>query len=104
MLYCNDCESIFDEEELVSGKEHIMEHYYMDTYTCPHCGSDNIEDAERCPLCGEYHAPHRPGDEADVCPECRKKIDKGIAGIIEQLPGERNEIIYQIGGVLDSDY
>ena len=62
MYYCNNCNSEFEYLEL---KEVNTEDYYgvggqfMSTHTmtissCPHCGSDDYEEMEKCAMCEEY--------------------------------------------------
>ena len=49
MWICNDCGAVF---------ENPREYYEHDTgyhgADCPHCGSDNIDEAERCAECDEW--------------------------------------------------
>lgn len=42
--------------------------HYTEQY-CPHCGGDDIEEVDKCPMCGEYFL-----SECVVCSECAYKI------------------------------
>lgn len=74
MLYCTDCEQFFDEEEAKAERERIGEFWgedaYKDYIVCPHCGSDQIEEARKCKLCDEW----KPDDAHDCCEHCRDKV------------------------------
>lgn len=72
MLYCEECERLFEEED--------MEHrdvWYDDIRPkrfcpcCPHCGELNISDCCKCSVCGEEFAPLGLNEErTDICHEC----------------------------------
>lgn len=90
MYYCNDCREVFDN---LDTKEVNAEDYYgvsgqfmsihtMTISSCPHCGSDNYEEMEKCAMCEEYF---RHDDLIDtegmpnggvgyVCPSCYEDI------------------------------
>lgn len=55
MPYADDDESDdeLDERELPDESD-FNDDDEEDTATCPHCGAEVYEDAERCPKCGEY--------------------------------------------------
>ena len=49
MWICNDCGAVFDEPE--DYYEHDTGYHEID---CPHCGSDDIDEAKRCAECDEW--------------------------------------------------
>ena len=110
MYVCVDCGAVLDADEIGSvmqwdgegalGGWHSMEDY------CPSCGSDNIEEAERCTECDEYfgiesqlnyfHAKIQYGRMGQykpvrLCDECLNAIKDEIAngvddyGIAEEI-------------------
>lgn len=58
MNICNNCNSIFDDAEMIAIKENIGDHfgipYYEPLYLCPCCKSDDISEINKCEVCGEY--------------------------------------------------
>lgn len=46
-MYCNDCKSYFDEPIVEMDRETG----YREA-TCPHCGSDYLEETQLCKCCG----------------------------------------------------
>ena len=52
MFKCDDCKNLFEEP----AKEYVNQspEYTEEINVCPICGSDEIELAEKCSLCGEY--------------------------------------------------
>lgn len=62
MYYCEHCENVFDEPE---RKEITFEDFYgvdhlfssshrMTLSVCPGCGSEDIEEMQKCEICEEY--------------------------------------------------
>lgn len=49
MWICNDCGTVFENPR--EYYEHDTGYHGMD---CPHCGSDDIDEAERCAECDEW--------------------------------------------------
>ena len=49
MWICNDCGAVFENPR--EYYEHDTGYYGMD---CPHCGSDDIDEAKRCSECDEW--------------------------------------------------
>ena len=45
---CNDWDGEFDGEEWDAEDDETL------VVSCPGCGADVYEDAERCPVCGDY--------------------------------------------------
>ena len=74
MLYCTGCEQFFDEDDAGEDREQLGEYWgapaYREYAVCPYCGSDQIEEAHRCKLCGEW-IPYS-GD--DYCEECSDRV------------------------------
>lgn len=75
--YCQDCGAVFSEEDLLVETVENR-HWWLDDcpverwteYSCPECGSSDVEEAEYCDYCGDAF---RPEDLTDgVCAKCRK--------------------------------
>ena len=69
MYYCKTCGSITEGED---ASERLCEdpngrYYYQ---VCDRCGSDDLTDADKCIVCGEYVE----STIGDVCDDCREKI------------------------------
>lgn len=69
-MICRQCGHVFDPNEVV------YKYYDTDTGTydreeCPDCGSEDIEETERCVVCGNEHSPDSL--EYGVCDDCIKK-------------------------------
>lgn len=90
MYYCNNCEEVFDN---LDTKEVNAEDYYgvggqfMSTHTmtilsCPHCGSDDYEEMEKCAMCEEYFRHDDlidtegllNGGVGNICEDCLKNL------------------------------
>lgn len=95
MLKCCDCGLIFREEDAHSYTENVGECHgekIFETYIdCPHCGG-SVEEANPCPICGEY-------DDIDngetYCNHCKKKVQRKLNDLIKDNFDE-NEIQYLI--------
>lgn len=78
MYICDDCGMTFDEYESGEYRETYGEGVMRGTVSymcCPSCGSDNIEEAEKCTCCGEYFSPDNLVTDFDgnnVCHECKE--------------------------------
>lgn len=85
MLICNECNRVFDESEADNYDDdygwnvengHIAA--YQSVMCCPHCGSEDFEDATECNICSEYF---RKDDMiltdglTYVCPECYAELE-----------------------------
>lgn len=78
MYICTDCRQTFDSPNCVldSYSEYwgAIAHHYKSV--CPHCGSDDFEEMDKCEICGEWIDPG-----AELCDNCRDLI-KSIANDI----------------------
>lgn len=61
MRVCYNCGYIFEDSDLGHYGE------------CPKCGHDDTDEAERCPICGEYHNGFFDGNAVWCCSECFQK-------------------------------
>lgn len=87
---CKTCGEIFDEcdaREVVDGL--LGENYNV----CPSCGSEEIEPAAVCALCGDDVA--RSELEEDLCPRCARELMINLQNFWEALSEpERNFAAY----------
>jgi len=98
MYCCNDCETIFRDPIVIredpspSGVS-LMPGFY-EYESCPNCGSDYITEAERCPVCGDYHKPSEVNG-SELCKDCAEEIDLILQSTIEVL-AERHDTDYAV--------
>jgi predicted amidophosphoribosyltransferase len=76
MYYCNDC------REFVTGKTYEVgpESIEPPETVCEFCGSDDIEQADNCPYCGD---PIR--SEQDMCDGCRETAENIIKKAVSEI-------------------
>ena len=100
MLYCTNCREYFQEEDAGTDKELLGEYWgapaYREYATCPWCGSDQIEEAKRCAVCGGW----KPDDLKDFCEGCLTEIYDSIWQIYDDLRTENPEA--KTGDILDA--
>ena len=83
MYRCLDCKEIFDEPDARTWEE-VSEYWgrpvgeKFTEYTCPSCGSDDIEEMNECSICGG------PAED-DFCPECHKYLEARLDEIEREL-------------------
>lgn len=91
MYKCNNCEAKFefpDERQICFeeyyGVSHLMDgRTYINTYMCPECGDDDMEELEQCNLCGEWFNELHDTTEminggcGYVCEQCLEDGDIG---------------------------
>lgn len=66
MLYCKGCKKFVDEDELVGTGEFFrgIEHG-----CCPHCHSEDLEEANECEVCGTA-----VGQYEQFCEDCKTEF------------------------------
>ena len=76
MYYCNDC------REFVTGKTYEVgpDSTEPSETVCEVCGSDDIEQTDNCPYCGD---PIRI--EQDMCDGCRKTAETIIKNAVYEI-------------------
>ena len=80
---CYHCDNVFDEQDAGWDCEMIGEgsmrgpQWYN---TCPNCGSDEIYEAQTCPICGEAY-----GGTEDYCDNCLEYIAASFTDYIRNL-------------------
>ena len=67
MLVCKICGGVFEKEETRRTSHRSGEPFVEEYYLCPCCNSDELEEATKCKICGEYFY-----DEygTEVCEDC----------------------------------
>ena len=84
---CNECDKIFEEDEAIYEEERDTGEggYGGVIYswpTCPHCGSECLNEAEECPVCHDDFNP----DEGEICALCKKDISALWLNLLSNLP------------------
>lgn len=86
MFYCTECKKMSDSTKSRSEWQGEKEHGGYVVYdTCPHCGSDEIEKAGECEICGVWI----PSDK-DYCHFCEEKVNAVMRSAFEQLEKTAN--------------
>lgn len=73
---CRSCKKVFESDEV----KKLEERYGFDYgpaktfYLCPHCSSEEIQEAEYCSHCQEYHIETQNG----ICENCLKEKIQNI--------------------------
>lgn len=83
MMFCMNCGRIFDDPRNVPDftSEYFGEPVTHYISVCPGCGSDEIQEAVRCRICGEWSTD-------DICEYCEEEIS-GLVTDIRGLIGEK---------------
>ena len=85
MYKCDGCGAVFEQAAKlkyplcrIDGQQ-----FYDHDYVCPFCGSDSIEYAEECDVCGEYCFECELADSFDrvICKNCANNERSPYAGI-----------------------
>lgn len=89
MYKCLDCGDFFEEpdtRDIVNPSEYWGRpvNEYLQAEVCPHCGSEDIEEAKECIICGSP-------SEDDFCKDCHIDLENQL----EELK-HRYEITYDI--------
>lgn len=94
MLKCRNCGEVFDSDEVVRVKDDpspsgvSLTSGYYEYWECPHCGSDDIVEAEQCNICGEWFAE----DEGEtICENCQKELLEELERIREKYDLDEDE-------------
>ena len=79
MYICKDCGAVFEEpykwRDDPSPAGVSLSSGYYEYWECPSCGSEDVDEAERCEVCGEYIA------ESGICESCRAQIEEEVKDI-----------------------
>lgn len=67
MLICADCNNTFEDPRIRTDLLTVVDHrpYREEVAVCPFCGSEDIDDAELCPMCDEYRHEDEMVDLSD---------------------------------------
>lgn len=83
MFKCLDCGEIFEEPSVETWNE--TSEYWgrpvnepFTVYTCPSCGSDDLDKLNECPICGG------PAED-DFCADCHKYLEDRLEDITREL-------------------
>ena len=77
-FFCNDCGAITEGKE----RAEMIDGWSRPYTVCEYCGSEDIEDAERCPLCGKWHEQDPLHSE---CEDCRERIFEGFWRMLDAI-------------------
>lgn len=82
MYACNQCKELFEKEDALV-KHTTYESLYgvtgqfanytpLTLYYCPHCYSEEFDEAIECQECGDYY--HKENIEEDLCEDCTAQL------------------------------
>lgn len=94
MLICLGCGGAFEEPEVRASAEVLDvagEPVRLKYYACPFCGSDEIEEASRCALCGEQQP--EPELRGGLCPVCIEELRRKVKNFTASLEPAETEFI-----------
>lgn len=91
---CNECGETFSLEE--GETKHYEE---GDITVCPECGSDDIEEGERCKICREIHYPWKL--KHGVCEDCFADAISSYKSCIGYLMPWEREVLEDEYGTID---
>lgn len=97
IYYCNECEELIDESELKWRKAELEDSRrpWEKVASCPCCGSEEIEEAGECKICGTPISPYK-----DYCQDCVEFLCKAWMNLVEDvmslrsINGSRNSTDY----------
>lgn len=101
MWKCDRCGETFDETEIVTKRSGYHSDYighggdyWEEEGHCPYCGSEDIDEAKKCDLCGDYGFSDDfvYYDDFSVCPDCNDKLHGIAKAVVEDTTGEFEEI------------
>ena len=97
MYICNRCGKVFEDDEVVVVHDDPspagvgLSSGAYEYYHCPHCGSDDIDEAVECAVCGDYFID----DGEEICEECFNKIEEGLDSF-RALMGVDDEVFAKV--------
>lgn len=92
MYYCEDCDSYFEEAEMIPYTDADIWHQGY-KHICPICKSEEIEEAAKCITCGEYICKEKC--EGGICDNCKADLQRAATAFIEKYKPEEQEHIIE---------
>lgn len=83
-FFCRECGAITEGKE----RAEMIDGWSCPYTVCEYCGSEDIEEAERCPVCGEWHEEDLCYSE---CEECHARIFDDFWQIFSALRDEHED-------------
>ena len=80
--YCYDCGKIMDEDELLTKTVEYSHGELVDEAICPYCGSDEVDEAKVCELCGEAMPTDKLGE---CCEDCEIELGAYFRKMVEDV-------------------
>lgn len=94
MLICLGCGGAFEEPEVRASAEVLDiagEPVRLKYYACPFCGSDEIEDASCCALCGVFASQEDLA--GGLCGACIEELRRKVKNFTASLEPAETEFI-----------
>lgn len=92
--FCEECDEIFDESEIITKTTWSNSNYighggdFPETENyCPYCGSSEIYECDKCELCGEEVPKTIYIAGKDICEDCRDQLDSIMSKAIMDITG-----------------
>ena len=106
---CENCGEILSQQDV--NKDYTDGGYRGEPhYTCPHCGSDELNEAYQCEICGEWFGCDEINGSVGqmVCDECMEKkatadnvVDFGFGGGVDVELNEFLATVFSAGEIND---
>lgn len=98
LVYCKNCgaivESVTKHETIKHTEIPEPNTEYLEYEVCGDCGSDDIVEADNCPICGELKSEDMP-----CCDNCREEIEfqiKNVARALNITVGDLLDYCYEM--------
>jgi len=99
MMKCERCNTVFEDPKIIrdSRPDHFGHPCSEEYVVCPHCGSDDIWEAERCLQCAEY--VDKLEIEDGLCPKCVGNVMERCTEFLATFSSAEREFLSAQGGI-----
>ena len=107
MFKCNNCGRLFSEEATVTIETGVRSEHYIESYdiaVCPHCGSNDYDEAFECAICGTYENQMQ---SEDYCEDCYKDMESLLTIAFENFKKQHDvprKLIYDLAYEIMQDW
>lgn len=98
-IKCNNCGLVFEDTQAEREIEHFHAwggHQTVSKMICPDCKSDEVEEVEKCKICGEI-LPDEDMHFFGVCNRCTSAIGRDIKETYNEAQRETIKYLFEKG-------